>query len=296
MFIDILDVLWRHALLSLILLVTIILAAVAFARTRRKIRNRRHAWSISVAIVLVAFAINAWWADLPIMQIRDLLSSPPLCENAAERFPREHDTWERLLCSRAVESPSLATQLREHHVDCAAALQPMSYAWKGVGGQSRFLLTHSWFTLEQQFTTNLFTTAFLSYLALVLYTSAAAAQLRAASGATLRGILLVVTMINILAIPYVYGKVIHSTRFPKGRVIYKTIDARAQPPSAEKSTPHNALALIISADAKFATIYDTDWKKFVQLDRSDVLLIVIDDSEDLVAARAIDFLQTTPCN
>jgi hypothetical protein len=300
-FVDLIGILWQHPLLALTLIVLVVACAFAISLLTPRATRPSSAWGLGVLLVLIGFGGNAYWADLPIMRLTNLLSNPPLCEPKDESVARLHATWVSVLCSRAAENETLRARLADHGIGCPAP--PWRAAEPRKTGAATMQEPHTWFTLEQQYAVNVVATIFLVYLALRLYASGASAGGRPAVASALRAVLLVVAVISVLALPYVYGKVIRPTRYPKGHVLYQQSNENPAQPDKLSIMLANPLALVVAQDSSFVTFYNLDRdpqtqkpvQTFLQIDRKSVLETAVDSSDDLVAARAIDYLDSTPC-
>lgn len=286
-FIDILRVMSEHTVIVGVLITLITVAAILADRLRLRVGRRWPVapWFVGLIAIVIAYSVKTLLLDVPYMRMSDLLNKPPICEGSArtqqERW--EHDTWERFVCGRSKRDPTLNQRLEANRIHCS-----QDFTWSAWQRSKQPLAAafQSRLSIAQEFTINLFLTGFLTYCVLLLYTTATAAGLSSLATNVLRVGLLALMGVNVLALPYIYGKVIRGTDMPSGRVIYTAIDQ-----------PENVACLIIGADDRFVTFYDyeSDQPKFVQIARSKVHQLTIDSSDDLVAKRMVYFLDSSRC-
>jgi hypothetical protein len=276
------EITWRHPIVSTCMLLILIIGAAAADRLRRHFgEHPQRTWIVLSFAVLLAFAIKSIILDLPVMQMRDILTKPPICESEAIRLGRVHDTWERLLCSRAAgpEGATLRSRLTEIGITC----RPRTFLTTWRSG-------HSPFGIEEQFAIDLFISVLLGYLAILICVSPPTGpEALPLTTAILRQALVIALVLNVVAVPFVYGKVIRSTRFPSGRIIFNSLNDQLQ------ITPRNVTMLLIGYSDKTVTIYDTEAKVFRLLDRPRVIQIAIDGSKDLIAERMVYFFDSSKC-
>jgi hypothetical protein len=276
-FVAVLGLMWREVAVTLVCFAVIVAVALAASRARSKIPPGRKSWLAACAAVVLLFSLKALWLDRPYVSMSDLLTQPPLCDTAklTEDEQRQHAAWERFMCSK--NDASLQNRIR-----CTAP------RWlRFVPGSAK--TKHGRLSIEQEFTINLFATGLLAYFAIALYASPGAQSQSPVVAVLLRLLLLLITVINILALPFIYGKVIRSTRFPSGQIVFETIDQDMKPVASSKAV------LLIAADDKNVTAYDLEEHEFLQLSRNRVRTITASGSEDIVVKQSAYFLDRSPC-
>jgi hypothetical protein len=287
-FIDTFRVTWRHPVVSLVLIALIVGIAITVETIRRKIAARwpRAPWLTAFVIVILASSLKSLWLDLPYMRMSDLLQKPPICEGQRLQDKWDHDTWKRTVCSRSDTNFQMA--MSSNGIACAPEFRWS--AWR----QSRHSLfvapLYSRLSIGQDFTINVFTTFFLVYCALLLYTTRAEAAVSYLATNVLRLTLLALVLLNGLSLPFVYGKVIRETTFPAGRIMYASLNESLQ------EEPRNVSALLISAGDDFVTFYDSEEHQFFEIARDKIHWIAVSGSEDLVAQRMLHFMSSRPCH
>jgi hypothetical protein len=107
--------------------------------------------------------------------------------------------------------------------------------------------------------------------------------------ALLRIVLVGAVVINLLALPYVYGKVVRRTSFPAGQVIAESVGADGNPALT------SVTALIVAASDKFVTVYDLQGQQYLQFERSKVKWLSVDRTDDIVARRTVATLAHSNC-
>ncbi len=286
-FADVLRVSWRHGVIAAVMIALIVAAALTAEAVRKRMHARRPqlTWLTGFVIIIVAYAVKSVWLDVPVIRMSDLLSTPPICAGTAAADRRDHDTWLHLVCAR--RDVNLDNALRSKNIQC-----PPEFSWSGWQHPERGLFTamrYSRLSLEQKFTINVFVTGFLAYCALLLYTARSEMVVSPLARSVLHVVVLMISVVNVLALPFIYGKVIRSTDMPSGRIVYSSLSDDL------KEEPRNVVALVLAANDKFALFYDTETNQFIEVARSKVHWIAIDGSEDLVVQRMIYFITTSNC-
>jgi hypothetical protein len=271
-----LGLLWRHLSISIAGLAIAIVAAVVINLLRQRLLRfaNRTMWTIAFVALIAAISIKSFMFDHPYISMSGLLAQPPLCETAVLQGDarRQHDAWEQFLCSR--NDLTLSSR-----IGCREATFERTLGMTKHGGLS----------IEQAFLINVMLTLFLSYLSLALYLSNASREYSMAALALLRIVLVGAVVINLLALPYVYGKVVRRTSFPAGQVIAESVGADGNPALT------SVTALIVAASDKFVTVYDLQGQQYLQFERSKVKWLSVDRTDDIVARRTVATLAHSNC-
>jgi hypothetical protein len=267
---------WRYLPITLGGVVVIIIAAAVANATRYNVWGSIGArkWSAGLLGLILAFSIKGYLLDYPYVSMPDLLDQPPMCRAATlygEQL-RQREAWQRVLYSR--NDPTLNSLL----------------GWDAGSSQSvRDSAGPRFLKLDQEFLIDLIVTAFLSFLALLLYVARAIDTVYSRNAvALLRLSLVIIVVINLLILPFIYGKVVRSTRFPQGQVIVDGIDP--QSPSIKSLT-----ALLVAGSDKFVTLYDLEGQQYLQVDRKHVRWLSLKTVDDIVARRTVFNLQKSNC-
>jgi hypothetical protein len=302
---DAITVTWLHWIIALSGVVAIVGIGVVTAIVLNRPKTvlwQRVFWTLGFVALTLFYILKSRWLDLPYVRMTDLLEKPPVCETASVRQAREHDIWERFLCSR--NDATLHKLIGEKiQIDCSEVpgnLMLLDRADLKTGSLRRTANSlkgkiHSKFSIEQEFTFNLFGAALITYLALILCFSPVMRTVSLLTATLLRIVLLTMVIVDAITLPVVYGKVILNTRFPSGRIIYEGIAAKKDDPTTLQATPRNSACLVLSSDDKFVTFYDIENNIFVQVKRDKVYSIQANETADLIATRINYYLQSSPC-
>lgn len=305
-FVDVITKCWLHPWVSLAGLFAIGISVAILAAIRSHWPERH--WIVDacgLGFIVIILVWKGYRLDFPYIQLEGILTRMPLDESAGPKMST-HSSWRRFkeaelrdkfVCTHIARiRDELSPALNRRFPQCAVIALRMETISSDTAADLLIpSAAHESFSIEQEFIINAMAAAYL--LVMIFATrrpppKAGEPDLTTTWERMIRKLLIAVTIGSIATLPYVYGKVIHTTEAPAGRITFDSVDVVSNPPM--KPTVDSADGLLIWADDKFVTMYRSDVFEFLHLSRTRVRYIAIDRVYDIIRVYAKSFCPDNP--